>query len=305
MLLPPSGGNSRVPGFTKNDFRALYDLVAPRLGYPYRGAPDLHDFEREWIKSGRFLENMNENLIAAFLGPRLSALGCRDLGQYIRIVKESETEFDDLMQQFLVNQTWFFRAPQQFKFLLSLPPFSVESYARSKKVRIWSAGCSTGEEAYSIAMLLKDKPHLKAWDIKIDATDASKSGIDRSKRAEYPRWLYEKINDPELKGVFLRHTEETLDGFKISDIVRRTVNFQVHNLLDGCRGKYDVILCRNVIMYFRISVQNAVLESLYNALNDGGILAMGAEQIERYHDRVYEKFECIFGKKTFVYRKKA
>lgn len=192
------------------------------------------------------------------------------------LLGEDRSLVDQVVSALLNNESSFFRDIQTFDMLYRelLPHLSM---TRTEKVlRIWCAGCSTGQEAYSLAMQIrKDASRWQGWRVQILATDISTAAIDRAKSGLFSQIDVQRglaVND------LLRWFEPVGDDWKVSDDLRRMIEFRVDNLLEpkAPRGHYDLILCRNVLLYFSSEMRRKVFDRLAEYSKVGGHLVLGA-----------------------------
>lgn len=180
-----------------------------------------------------------------------------------------------VVEALLNNETSFFRDPGVFDLLGSGALDRVRrSRADSRKLRIWSAGCSTGQEAYSLAIMLRDaEAHWARWTVEIAATDVSEEAIARARRGRYSQF---EIQRGLPVRTMLRWFQQQDEEWVVDARLRRMIRFSTHSLLDPPLGQFDVILCRNVLMYFAPPVRRAVFDRLHQALAPDGVLMLGA-----------------------------
>jgi len=155
-------------------------------------------------------------------------------------------------------------------------PILAERRKTSRKLRVWSAGCSSGQEVYSLAIEFAEKPALWAnWSIDIFGTDISEQAIDAARKGVYNQF---DIQRGLSVAQMLRHFNETPDGWSVAQPIRKSVRFAKHNVLDHApeREGYDLILCRNVLLYFDARTRTQVFDRLCNALAPDGFLMLGA-----------------------------
>ena len=182
-----------------------------------------------------------------------------------------------VVEALLNNETYFFRDRAPFDLLQrhALQELALRR-SKSKRLRIWSAGCSTGQEAYSLAMLFAEEPEKwRGWTIDILGTDVSTSCIDRARNGIYSQFEVQRglgINQT------IKWFEECADGWRAVEELRRPVRFQVHNLLEQAPhpGDFDVILCRNVLLYLSPEKKALSFERLTGAMAEDGWLMLGA-----------------------------
>jgi len=182
-----------------------------------------------------------------------------------------------VVEGLLNNETYFFRDRSPFDVLQrhALPELAT-SRAKSKRLRIWSAGCSTGQEVYSLAMLFAEQPEQwLGWTIDILGTDVSTSCIDRARAGTYTQFEVQRglgINQT------IKWFEETPDGWRAVEALRRPARFQVHNLLEPPPhpGGFDIVLCRNVMLYLSPDKKTLAFERLAASMAEDGWLMLGA-----------------------------
>jgi chemotaxis protein methyltransferase CheR len=174
------------------------------------------------------------------------------------------------------NETYFFREGFQLKAFTDeiLPELKVLK-ERERTLRIWSAGCSTGEEPYTIAMLLLELNCFPGWRIEIVGSDISQRVVQVARKGIYTKSSFRSTDERYLKRFFT----ETPEGYRICDQVRELVTISHMNLFDANRlallGKMDIIFCRNVIIYFDLASKKRVIESFHHMLREGGYLLLG------------------------------
>lgn len=245
------------------------------------------DLLRNLIKglTGISLSDQKKSLIISRLSKRLRALGLTSFtGYYSYITEDLEgrQEIDHLINRITTNKTDFYREQHHFEFLeeVLLPQiheYGVESGKR--KLRVWSAGCSSGEEPYTIAITLKeffkDKP---SWDVKILATDLDTEILEKAKKGVYGQQVVAPI-PPEYLRTYFKKGVGANDGlFLVKDILKELIVFRKFNLVTeeiSPKQPFDIIFCRNVIIYFDAETKIRVINSLSNALGNNGYLFLG------------------------------
>jgi len=200
----------------------------------------------------------------------------RDYYRFIRYDKNTEEELSAIMDILTVNETYFFREQNQLKAFSQEILEELKAVNKDRKsLRIWSAGCSTGEEPYTITMLIKEKGNFSDWDIEIHGSDINQRVLQSARKGVYRKNSFRATEPYYLKKYFL----EENDGFRISDSIKKHVNFSYLNLLDSHKirflGKMDVIFCRNVLIYFDNASRKRVIENFYDRLAGGGYLLLG------------------------------
>ncbi len=214
--------------------------------------------------------------IEAALRPMMRELGLETLDA---LADRLRSDFDPLAvrvtEALLNNETSFFRDMAMFDLLdrIVLPGLA-EKRATTRRLRIWSVGCSTGQEAYSLAMMLRDAgARWDGWLIDILATDISAATITRARKGSYTRF---EIQRGLPVRTMLRWFSETGDEWTIDPALKRLVRFGAHNILDVAPGRFDLILCRNVLMYFQPDARTRAFDRLAAAIEPGGVLMLGA-----------------------------
>ncbi len=235
-------------------------------------------------EAGIHLSDAKKALLVGRLSSRLRELRLGSLKEYyIHLTEVDPLEKIRMLDRITTNETRFFREPQQFEFLEErlIPRLKAEAQAgqRPRRVRIWSAASSTGEEAYSLAMVLLS--HLtpeSSWTIEILGSDLSTRVLDKARAAV---WLLERAGDiPEryLKRYMLRGTGIQEGTMKAGPEVRELVRFDRINLMDEdypVTGKFDLIFCRNVLIYFDVPTKERVVDNLLRHLEPDGHLFLG------------------------------
>jgi chemotaxis protein methyltransferase WspC len=211
---------------------------------------------------------------------RMKALELDDLNLYAARLRNTN-ELAELIDEVIVPETWFFRNPASFAALQEYVTSRWKGRALGKKLTVMSVPCSTGEEPYSIAMAL-DQIGLQPFEYQIDAFDVSHRLLTKAKRGVYGRHSFRNKEDDYRERYF-----DLVGGtFVLNDRIRNAVNFQQGNLLDKYFGvggqQYDVVFCRNLLIYFDRDTQNAAMAKLYAMLDDAGMLLLGHAESPDY-----------------------
>jgi chemotaxis protein methyltransferase CheR len=237
----------------------------------------IRDLIREYC--GLFFDDGSRFLLERRLSRRLKLHHLDDFRDYYRFLlydKKKEDELTAAIDVLTVNETFFFREKNQLKaFSDEILPEIRETNREKKRLRVWSAGCSTGEEPYTIAMLILESGHLPGWDTEVLGSDINQRVLTAARRG-----LYRKNSFRSVEGYFMeKYFKEENGSFLISEAVKRLVSFSYLNLLDPFRvkfmGQMDVIFCRNVLIYFDQAARKKVVENFYNNLVEGGYLLLG------------------------------
>lgn len=230
---------------------------------------------------GIYFGHDSKYILEKRLANRLTDLNLQtfyDYYHYLKYNRNKEQELMDIMDVLTTNETYFFRESFQLKaFTDEVIPELIKSKAArgNRSLRIWSAGCSTGEEPYTIAMLLSTIPALSGWNIEIIGTDISQKVLQHARRAVYGKSSFRATEESDLRRFF--HLQDGV--YKVNDSIRELVTISHLNLFDTNRltmlGKVDLVFCRNVIIYFDQVAKKRVIESFHSALYDGGFLLLG------------------------------
>lgn len=240
------------------------------------------------------------------LGRRLSELEIEDYDQYIAFLTMGpyqSDEFQEMFNRITINETSFFRnEPQLLVFETKILPGLLDARKNVKRLRIWSAACSTGEEPYTLAMMMHRTlgVRLADWRIEILGTDISEKALNTAIKSEYTD--YALRTTPEL--IKRRYFTKNGQNWNIDPQIRSMVNFEVHNLKDRLAAKrhgiWDVIFCRNVMIYFDDAMKQSVVRTFAEQLAADGALFIGHSENLRGLDVPFEPMPIPEG---FCYRK--
>ena len=213
-----------------------------------------------------------------------------NLAEYAKILDHNPEEVNVLVKEILIGVTNFFRDPAYFEKLKSKALYPiVQSANENEPIRVWSAGCSTGEEAYSIAILFQEileELHLKR-DIKIFATDIDVQAIEQAGKGVFAESIIDDVSTERLAKYFVKRS----DRYYVSKEIRRMIIFAPHNMLsDPPFGKLDLISCRNVMIYFQPVLQRSLFAIFHSALKNGGYLFLGKSETANEYSEVFKPF---------------
>jgi two-component system, chemotaxis family, CheB/CheR fusion protein len=259
----------------------LTDLVSGELAPPH--APNeasLADFlARIRARSGIDFANYKAPTIQRRLQRRIVATGNTSLAAYAEYVERHPEEYERLVSSFLINVTEFFRDPELFAYLREqvLPELVARARARDRELRIWSAGCATGEEAYSLAILLAEVlgDELPQFTVRLFATDLDEDAVQFARRGVYPAAALGAMS-PERRARFFTRSEGADGVYEVTKPIRSLIIFGQHDL--GQRAPFprtDLVLCRNVLIYFTPELQRRALQLFAFSLRDGDFLVLG------------------------------
>lgn len=237
--------------------------------------------------SGIALEPAKSYLIESRLEPLLKVHGCKTLGDLYRKSRMDRTGAveKDIIDQITTNETLFFRDHSPFEMLkYKILPDMIDRKQRNAfsrlpiSIRVWSAGCSTGQEVYSIAIALKEiLENMAPYNISILGTDISRSAIARASSGTYSQLEIERgMGAERLSTCFTRDG----DVWKIRDAIRSMATFRTMNLMQPFTdmGKFDMVFCRNVAIYFTVEDRKKLFQKIEKALLDEGVLIIGSTE---------------------------
>lgn len=256
-------------------------------------------------ESGMYLKENKKDFLEHRLSKRMTVMKAASPYWYYRLItEEKKSELLILLDILTVNETSFFRNGPQidlFKKVI-LPELAADGRRDVRRsLRIWSAGCSTGEEPYTISMLVHEViPDCLQWDIKIFASDLSLRALETASKGVYAADKLQATVDP---GYINRFFHKTGEAYALRDEVKKLVVFDYHNLKnDNGLQNLDVIFCRNVMIYFDLEEQKRLVEKFYKSLKPAGYLLIGhAESLQSMDTG----FEFMFYNKGTAYKKAA
>ena len=277
-----------LPPISLEEFRLIRDVIA--------------DF------CGVYLNENNSERFRRKLYPRLIEHQIDSFGDYYRYLKFNRNRREELTRiadLIVNNETYFFREDYQLKaFSREILPELHEKARTGRRLNIWSAGCSTGEEPLTLAILVKESGLFADWDVKIFGTDISQKAITKARRGLYGPSSFrfpDKNQEVRIKRAYFQKTSE---GFQIKKEIQSMVSLLRANIIQSEElaplGNLDVIFCRNVFIYFPEETRFGVVEMFYNKLKSGGYLLLGhSENILN----TSTAFSCVRLSNDLVYRK--
>jgi chemotaxis protein methyltransferase CheR len=276
-----------------------YLSVSPRLFQKFQ--------QLIYAETGIWLGSAKTALLCGRLFRRLRVLGISSLESYYECVSQPEQheERAGMIDAITTNETRFFREPRQFEFLVKhvFPRWRAASErgGRPKQVRIWSAGCSSGEEPYTVAMLAaRHLPAEAGWQVRLLATDISNRVLEKACRGIYPIAKAAEFPKDLLHGFMLRGMAERAGEMKVKVEIQQMVEFRKLNLdrqFDLAEGPFDAIFCRNVLIYFDAASKQRAVMNLVRNLRPNGLLFVGhaenltsmASQLQSIEPTIYLK----------------
>ncbi len=273
-----------------SDILKLRDLVYEETGMFF---PD----EKQYYFESRFVRRMKELNISSFI----------NYHNYLKSDSSRREEMNKLISELTINETSFFRNKPQFTALQNIVvPEIIKAREESvlKRMRVWSAGCSSGEEVYTIAMLMDELSSgpLKGWNIQVEGTDIDDTVLQKARDGIYKQYAVKNMPDFYKQ----KYIETNGDSFHVKDNIKKYGSFKKLNLNDDMamvfQKGYDVIFCRNVLIYFNVESKKRVIQKFFNSLSLGGYLFIGfSESLFQISDR----FKLIHFPGGMVYQKVA
>lgn len=247
-------------------------------------------------ESGIHFSATNRAILESRLAERLREKKLQNLREYYQIIISDKDELKVLLDSVTTNLTRFFRNQGHFDALEHHVLPELMKQKKERTLKIWSAGCSTGEEPYSIAMLLEDKLP-SGWTYQITASDISLKSLMVGKEGFYPEARIQGVPEPYLARFF----EKLPNGFQVKDAIKTKITFDYHNLKhDSAQRNLDIVFCRNVLIYFDEPAQKATVERFWQAMADKSFLFIGhSESLFGMNT----KFEFVKTDWTCLYRK--
>jgi len=261
QVIPAAVGG--IPAITDREFRVLSDLI--------------------YAEAGIRLSPVKKTLLVGRLASRLRELGVTSFGAYYKHVMADVLERARMLERICTHETQFFREPRQFEFMERrvIPWWEARAAEghRSRRVRAWSAGCASGEEPYSLAMLLlRCFPPESGWEVEVVATDLSAAVLARAQAARWPIAKADQIPIGLRKRFMLKGFGPNAGYMKAGPEVRSVVSFQQLNLNQETyrlAGPFDAVFCRNVLIYFDASSRRRVVERIARWMSPDGLLFLG------------------------------
>lgn len=228
--------------------------------------------------AGIDLNDSKKSLVYNRLSKRIRFLGLSSFKAYLDyVVEQGESEFVHLINAITTNLTFFFRENHHFEYLAdTVIPKLIKENQKTKKIRIWSAGCSTGEEPYSLAIVLKETVPAD-WDARVIATDLDTNVVETGQAGVYKDDRLKGVSESRKKRWFLKGTGSMQGWIKVKPELQEIIDFGQINLMNDwpIKEKLDVIFCRNVVIYFDKPTQSKLFDRYANQMADSGYLFVG------------------------------
>jgi chemotaxis protein methyltransferase CheR len=249
--------------------------------------------------------------LAGWIAQRLAQLGLADCAAYLALLgtgAEGDAELDALIADLTIGETFFFRHRELFDALRqTILPDIIDRNQYSRQLRIWSAGCATGAEPYSVSILLKRDlaDRLAGWDVTILGTDINKEFLARARTGRFEEWAFRSTPEDVKQACFARSGSSWL----LAPEYREGVSFQYHNLVThpfpsllNNLFAFDLILCRNVTIYFSLDIMRRLIEQFHQSLVEGGWLLVGHAEP---NIELFRAFHTVNAPGAVLYRKRS
>lgn len=252
-------------------------------------------------RTGIHFDASRERFFSTRVREHLHVRGFSRGTELLRAIRKTNVEYEALLEKLLTQETTFFRYPAVFEAFEKrvLPELHVKKFWKNPRtLRVWSAGCSTGEEPYSIAITILNSLNLaEAWDVEILATDIGRQALKHAERGVYSGRSLSSVSERQLA----THFSPVEGGHQVKARIRKMINFVQMNLASPVYvGKMDLIFCMNVLIYFSEERRHGLVQRFYDALEPGGYLFLGhSESISK----MPVKFQAIVLGDCILYRK--
>lgn len=242
-----------------------------------------HIFENNHLDISRF----KMEFLKRRIDRRMQIKEIYDFNNYIQVLETDLNELKYLFESLSINVTSFFRDTAVFNALRAIiVPKILSNAVNDKIINVWSAGCATGEEPYSIAILLNDILEIskkigisEKIGLHIKATDMNEKAIDFAKNGIYLNKFLEHLSIDLKNKYFVKHASHLSNECEIISEIKDMIDFETMDILSSPENKYDVIFCRNVLIYYDKEAQELLLKKFYNCLKNGGYLILGSDEI--------------------------
>jgi chemotaxis protein methyltransferase CheR len=252
-------------------------------------------------RTGIHFDESRERFLSTRVREHMHERGYTRATELLRAVRKTNVEYDSLLERMLTQETSFFRYPAVFEAFEKrvLPEIHVSKFWKNPRtLRVWSAGCSTGEEPYSIAITIADSLSFSdAWNVEILATDVGKQALKNAEKGIYSGRSLASVNEKQLAA----HFTKVESKFHVKPRLKKMISFAPMNLASPVYvGRMDLIFCMNVLIYFTEERRRALVQRFYEALEPGGYLILGhSESISK----MPVKFQAIVLGDCILYRK--
>ena len=226
--------------------------------------------------SGINLKGGKEALVRARLMKRLRVMGMESFEEYLKFIDSNSGvgELGCMIDEMTTNKTFFFREIEHFNYLRE----KILPELKDNRLRFWSAACSSGEEPFSLAILLMENiPRIKSMDVRILATDISTKMLNKARKAVYEEETLRNVPKLFLQKYFVKNRNESFLAYHVKDNVSSMIQFSWLNLMESwpMKGPFNVIFCRNVMIYFDRPTQQKLINRFWELIEQGGYLFVG------------------------------
>ena len=264
-----------------------------------------------FLQSSRNLDfsGYRESMVERRINRRFALTKTQDPVEYLCYLREHPDETDNLIDSLTINVSRFFRDSLTFEYIAGriLPAIiHQKNEARDQSLRVWSAGCAMGEESYSAAILIHEFLKKEARDVAVNifATDIDGNTLNKAQKGIYPSESIQNVKYRLLKKYFTREKEM----FCLTPVIKEMVSFSVYDMLDkksysppeSIFGDFDLVLCRNVLIYFNAGHQDLIFKKLYRALAKNGFLVLGEAEVP---SATYQKYFRKMNDCCHIYQK--
>ncbi len=279
-----SGRRAGKPRLELEQFRLLRDLINDAAGLHF-------DDDSQYLFERRLAERLVQ----------LECPGFDDYYMLLRFGSRGAAELDEAIERLSTKETYLFRQEYQLaSFEQEVLPKLHKELGQRRQLVVWSAGCSTGEEAYTLAIIIHRTGLFEGWDVRVIGSDLSKRNVAAARRGIYRESSF-RTTPAEVRRAYF---SETPEGWAVQEQVRRLCHFAQLNLLDAARaaivGRVHVVFCRNVLIYFDIGSRKKAIDNFYERLAPGGYLLLGHSESLL---NLSTAFELVHLERDLAYRK--
>ena len=302
FILPPAKMGELILKYIHHQVLDSYSRSDSDIQIPVGGLQKLFFLLRS--KTGHDFSLYKQSTLLRRIERRMKISLVKNLDEYIDRLEEHPEEIEALFQEMLINVTHFFRDPEAYQALVekTIRPLITQKQTTRAPIRVWVAGCSTGEEAYSLAIVLQEQIQVLKADCKVQiyATDLDAQAIAVARKGFYSDGSIENVSTDRLQTFFQQEDE----GYQIKKVIRDQVVFSTQNLIsDPAFSKMDLLSCRNVLIYLEPALQHQLFLQFHYALNPDGILFLGNSEslggskdlfvaVDRKH-KIFRRSEAI------------
>jgi two-component system CheB/CheR fusion protein len=311
--LPPAAMPAQLIAYVAHAFGEHSALIAEQTPSNENALKKIFILLR--AQTGHDLSQYKTNTINRRIVRRMALHQIESIEDYVRYLQKTPAEVDALFRDLLIGVTSFFRDPQAFQALEEqVIPQIFDNTPPGSVIRVWSTGCSTGEEAYSIAILLQERMEAlkQGWTLQVFASDIDRHAIAAARAAVYPASVAADISPQRLARFFTAEADGS--AYRINKSIRDLLVFSEHDLLrDPPFSRLDLISCRNLLIYLGAELQKSIIPLFHYALNPSGMLFLGtSESVGGYFDlfsvldrkaKIYQRQEDFAGKQYAALRR--